>query len=152
MPIGAPPLIIQKILDITEPPNNGFPANVADAANKWSDVADALLQMVIPPSTTAAAAKAAFIGVLSAASPQAGNGAALLDAAFSAYAATLAGGMAPAYVGAPPAAPPGFSALLTSPSDNAQAVAAQIAGLLAPWAITGQATLVAPPFTVSPWS
>jgi len=152
MPIGTPPVIIQKVLAISEPPNNAFPADIIEAAEMWADVADALLQTVIPPSTTAAAARTAFIGVLSAASPQLGNGASLLDAAFTAYAATLAGGMAPLYAGVPPAAPPGLAALLVAPTPNAQAVAAQIAGLLAPWAITGQATLVAPPFTVSPWS
>lgn len=151
MPIGLPPALMNKVLLITEPPGGSFPANMADAADMWADVADALFQGVVPPSTTGAAARSAFIATLLPASPSNPIGVALLDAAFLAYAGVLAGGMAPLYIGTPPPSLPGLSGLLTAPSDNAQAVAAQIAGLLSPWGLTGIATLVAPPFTASPW-
>lgn len=152
MPIGAPPQVKNAILAITDPgSNSGFPANGPDAANKWADVADALLQAVIPPSTTAAAGKAAFIGVLSAVDSNAPVGAALLEAAFLAYAAALGGGMAPLYTGAPPPAPIGLAGLFASTSDDADMVATSMAGMLVGWAHTGIATMILPPFTVMTW-
>ena len=152
MPLGTAPQIQQAILSITEPPNNGFPSTQMDAVNAWADVADKLLAGVIPPSTTSAAGRAAFIGVLSAASPTNPIGAVLLDSAFVAYAAALAGGMAPLYVGAPPAMGlPGIAAILVAPVSDAQPVAVAMATALSIWVKTGIATMVAPPFTVLTW-
>ncbi|RUP38228.1 MAG: hypothetical protein EKK63_12675 [Acinetobacter sp.] len=118
----------------------------------WSDVADALLQGVIPASTTASAGKSAFIGVLSAVDSNSPTGVALLEAAFVAYAGALAGGMTPTYTGSPPPAPIGLSALLSSTSMDANVVAANMATLLITWAKTGTATMIAPPFTVLNWN
>lgn len=152
MPIGTSSQIANAILSFSDPDNENFPGTSAEVAQKWADVADILLAAVIPASSTAAAGKAAFIGILSAVNSNTPNGLTLLDNAFVAYAASLAGGMSPLYTGTPPPSPPGLPALLSSPSTDAAAVANSIGTLLSAWAKTGIATLVAPPFTQSPWS
>lgn len=152
MPIGIPTQLANLILVFSDPANENFPSTPIEVANVWSDVADALLMGVIPASTTASAAKSAFIGIMSAVNSNTPNGLMLLDNAFVAYAATISGGMSPLYTGTPPPSPPGLPALLSSPSTSANAVANQIGTLLSTWAKTGTATLVAPPFTVSAWT
>jgi len=73
------------------------------------------------------------------------------DAAFTAFAATVATGMLPAFTGTPPTAPLGVSTLLLAPQPTHAAAAATFASLIDTWMKTGSATSV-PPGTVLTWS
>lgn len=135
--IGTQPNIVQAILNISGDPNN-YPQTNNDIATRWADVADDLLSQVIPQTTTQAAARQAFIGVMMAIDPTVPNGLLLLEQAFVAYAAAIAAGMQPTFTGTPPPAPPPIVATLNTPND-AQTAANLLATLLCTWAITGTA-------------
>lgn len=127
------------------------PLLVAECADAWGNALQGYAAGVVPPSATVAAAastlKAALAGAFAApvAAPP-------FDAAFAAFAAAVGGGMAPAYAAIPPPAPLGIATLLSGPAPSAAAAAAAFASLIDTWFHTGSATLVAPPFTVVPWS
>jgi hypothetical protein len=139
-------------MDDKAPTFDKFPPDGPTAAKDWATAVDAYASAVIPPSTTAAAAKSALQGALAGMSAP---GAALVafPAAFTAYAAALGGGMAPAFVAVPPPAPlvlaPVFALGMTGAP--ASAVVAQIASIIDLWFRTGTATPAAggPPV---PWS
>lgn len=154
MPIGSLSQVANAILLITAPPTpEDFPKDAADAATKWGDVADVLLSAVIPVSATASAGRSAFVGVLSAVTPLPPTGIILLKAAFAAYAAALAGGMAAGgYTGVPPPAPPLIETVLIAPVPDAAVAANALAALLVAWAKTGTAILIAPPNTPLVWT
>jgi hypothetical protein len=130
--------------------NKGVTA--AACAALWAAAFGSYAGSVVPPSTTVATAQTALQSALTGAfsSP---SGLAAMDAAFTAAATTIAGGMAPTFTGTPPPSPVGWAALLAQPyaATNA-AAAAKIAARIHQWMITGTATLVAPPNTVTPWS
>lgn len=152
MPIATSSQIQNAILAITMPVTSaGFPATQIDAVGKWADIADMLLSTVAPPSTTFIPARTAFIGVLSAATNLNPIAPILLDAAFMAYAGTLAGGMVPAFTGVPPVSPPGLAGILVAPVSDAVIVASNISTALTIWAHTGSATMNATPFTTLLW-
>lgn len=106
---------------------------------------------IVPPSTTVSAAAAAMVGALQSAfgSPSA---AAPFDAAFTAFATTVAGGQLPTFTGVPPPAPLNVASLLALTQPTHAAAAAAFASLIDTWMKTGTATLVAPPNTLVPWT
>lgn len=115
------------------------PPTIAECATAWADALEAHFSAVVPASTTVSAARATLETALAAAfaSPAAAPG---MEAAFAAFATTVGGGMAPAFVATPPPAPVGFAAqFLVQPTTHAEAAAA-IASLVGTWARTGSAT------------
>jgi branched-subunit amino acid ABC-type transport system permease component len=126
------------------------PATVPECAQAWADAVGAYASGVAPPSTTVEAAKGALAGALATAfgSPAAAPG---MDAAITAFAVTVAGGMLPLYTGVPPSGPVGFAAQFAGPMPETHADAGeQVGGLIHDWMTTGSATLVAPPNTPVP--
>lgn len=94
---------LTALMDNESPSFVGFPENNAVMADNWSSAVNAYAKDVIPPSTTAAAAKTAMEGVLQGVSV--GTGIAVFQSAYTAYAAQLALGMQPAFTGTPPPSP-----------------------------------------------
>lgn len=138
--------------------SNGALATPALVAQVWAAAVGAWATGIVPPSATVAAAQAALqstlAGLFATDHPQAALStlAASLESAHLTFATAVGGGMA-GYAPVPPVAPIGFLAILTSPARNTSQLAADaIADALDVWMRTGIATLVAPPFTVVPWS
>ncbi len=76
----------------------GFPASYLEAGEAWANVMFLYGSKVVPPSLTVNEAKQAFKAtLLSIPNPIIG-----LPVAVTAFNATLAGGMAPAFIGTPP--------------------------------------------------
>lgn len=129
------------------------PPNAAGCAQGWANAMQAYVSSVVPPSTTVAAAASALASSL--ATPFSGpNAAPAMEIAFTAFALSVGGGMAGAgFAATPPPAPVGFAPLFAGPKPTTHSDAAQgIASQIDTWMKTGVATLIAPPFTVSPWS
>lgn len=127
-------------------------ATAPACAALWAAAFGSYAAGVVPPSTTVAAAQATLQSALAApfATPSAP---AAMDLAFTAAAATIGTGMAPAFTAVPPPTPIGWLTLLALPyPTTAAAAAAEIAAAIHAWMLTGTATLVAPPNTLSPWS
>jgi hypothetical protein len=127
------------------------PGSRAACAQAWANAVNGYAASIVPPSTTVAAAVPPLASSLEAAfgAPSAASG---FDAAFAAFAVTVAGGMLPAFAGVPPAAPLNIAAQLGVNQPTHAAAAAAFAALLDAWFRTGTATLVAPPNTLVPWS
>ena len=124
---------------------------IADCAKLWADALGDYFAAVVPPSTTAAAAKATLQTALAGAfaAPAA---APLMDTAMTAFAGALGAGMAPAFVAVPPPAPVGWALLFSPPYPNTAASAAsKIASRIETWARTGTATPSAGG-SPTPWS
>ena len=116
------------------------PASVAECAQAWADAVGNYASGVVPPSLTVAAAKATLASALASAfaAPAA---APLMETAFTAFAATVSGGMAPAFVGTPPPAPVGFASQFAGPKPATHAAAgAALSSLIDTWMKTGTAT------------
>lgn len=150
MPLALPAL--QSALEtlFAEPP-----ATAPECADAWSAALVDHAAGIVPASTTVPAAADALATALAAAfaTPDpAPAAAAAFDAALTAFAAQVGVGMAPAFAATPPVAPLGVATLLAAPSPTHAAAAAAFAALIDAWLRTGSATLVAPPFTVVPWS
>jgi hypothetical protein len=130
-----------------------YPPTAAGCATEWAAAVEAWASSIVPPSTTIAAARATLEGAILAAF-QSPAVAPALDAAFAAFAVTVAAGMLPLNTGVPPPGPVGFAALLaTVPAPSTrQAGVDLIANAIHAWGGTGSATLVAPPYTVVPWT
>jgi hypothetical protein len=127
------------------------PATRALCAQAWADAIQGYAAAVVPASTTVTAACAALATALESAFALP-SAAAAFDAAFAALAVTVAGGMLPAFTGAPPPSPLGIAALLAGTQATHAAAAAAFASLVDTWFRTGSAVLVAPPNTLVPWS
>lgn len=133
---------------------NPAPAPV-DLAEQWRVALVAYATGVIPISTGVVAAgttlKATLTGIFQVTSAPQGPA---MEAAFLAFATTIAAGMLPLNTGVVPPAPVGFATNLAPPFPATHAAAAaKWAGLIHAWMVTGSATLVAPPNTVIPaWS
>lgn len=127
------------------------PPSAAACAQAWADAIQGYAAGIVPPSTTVAAGVAALKSALQSAfgSPSAAPG---FDAAFTSYAATVAGGMLPTFTGVPPPAPLNIAAQLATTQPTHAAAAAAFAALIDAWFRTGTGVLVAPPNTVVPWS
>jgi hypothetical protein len=123
----------------------------ADCAQAWADAINGYAAGIVPPSTTVAAGVAPLASALAAAfaAPSAASG---FDAAFAAFAVTVAGGQLPTFTGVPPPAPLNIAAQLATPQSSHAAAAAAFATLIDAWFHTGTAVLVAPPNTIVPWS
>jgi len=116
------------------------PADVPGCAQAWADAMEAYAAGVVPASLTVSAAAATLSGALSAAfaSPAAAPG---METAFAAFAATVGGGMAPAFVAVPPPAPVGFAVQFAGPKPETHAdAAAALRSLIDAWMKTGTAT------------
>lgn len=123
------------------------PGDEATAAAGWASAIQTLCAGIVPASTTVAAAAATLQGALAGFNaPDATAG--KTDAAMTAFAATVGGGMA-GYTPTPPPAPLGISFSNTS---DAQAAADAFIDAVDTWLKTGSSTLIAPPNTVVPWS
>lgn len=112
---------------------------VAACATQWANAMGDYAASVVPASTTVSAATSALQTALAGAfaSPAAAPG---MESAFSAFAASVGLGMAPAFVATPPPGPVGFAAqFLVQPPTHAAAATA-IAGLIDVWMRTGTAT------------
>jgi hypothetical protein len=127
------------------------PPTRAACAQAWADAVSGYAASIVPASTTVAAAVATLASSLASAFA-APSAASPFDAAFSAFAVTVAGGMLPAFAGVPPAAPLNIAAQLGVSQPSHAAAAAAFAALIDGWFRTGTATLVAPPNTLVPWS
>jgi hypothetical protein len=127
------------------------PPTAAECAQAWADALGNYAAGIVPPSTTVPAGSVALVAALQSAfeSPSA---AAVFDAAFTTFAATVGTGMLPAFAATPPPAPLGVAAQLAVSQPTHAAGAAAFASLIDVWFKIGTATLVAPPFTVLPWT
>jgi hypothetical protein len=127
------------------------PADAAGCAAQWADAAEAWASSLVPASTTVTSAAAVLEGQLASAfgSPNAIPG---MESAFAAFGVAVGLGMA-GFTPVPPAGPVGFASIFGGPAPETHAQAASaVAGALDAWMKTGSATLIAPPFTVVPWS
>jgi hypothetical protein len=115
-------------------------SSFADCAQQWADAMVEYAAPVAPPSTTVVAAGQALRSALAAAFAVPGGALPLTDQAFTAFAASLATGMAPAFVGAPPPTPVGFASLAGTLSPTHAAAAGNIAGKIHAWFVKGTAT------------
>lgn len=127
------------------------PGTRAQCAQAWADAINGYAASIVPASTTVAAAVATLSSSLASAFA-APSAAAPFDAAFAAFAVTVAGGMLPAFAGVPPPAPLNVAAQLGIIQPTHAAAAAAWAAMIDAWFRTGTATLVAPPNTLVPWS
>jgi hypothetical protein len=128
-----------------------FGADIPSCAAKWADAIAAYFSPVVPPSANVAAAKGTLQTQLAAAFALP-SAATAMDAAFTAFALTVGGGMAPTFVAVPPPLPVGWALLFAEPYPaSADAAAEKISTVLDAWARTGTAT---PSIggSPSPWS
>jgi hypothetical protein len=133
------------------------PPTAPECAAKWADAMQAYSIGIVPPSVGISSAVTALTAALGAAfTGPPPSVVASVEAAFLAFATAVGVGMAPAFTGVPPVVPVGFALeLAKAPSQWAQtheAAATLWANKIDTWMRTGTAVLVAPPFTVTPWS
>lgn len=145
------PLSLPSLSDGLETLAADPPATAAQCAQTWADAVQAYATGIVPPSATVAAAAATLASALVAPFGSS-DAAAGMEGAFSAFAVTVGGGMA-GYTAIPPPAPVGFSTQFAGakPATHKEA-GQQIGALIDGWMRTGTATLIAPPYTVLPWS
>lgn len=128
-------------------------------AQKWAQAVGHYFQTVqlaavVPASSTVSAAQGALSNALDTAFKVRSRQAlaSSMEAAFSAFAATVATGMAPLYTAVPPVGQVGFDQLFTPPfARSHQAAAQKLSAAIHAWALTGSATLTAPPHTPATW-
>ena len=133
MPLGA--TLSSDIQDAISAPGE----TASDCAATWASLLGSYFAGVVPASTTVTTAQTALQASLASAFAAApGAGLALLETAFTTFAAAVGLGMAPAFVAVPPPAPVGFSSL--GATDDAGEAASSIASLISTWAQTGTAT------------
>ena len=123
----------------------------AACAQAWANAINGYAAAIVPASTTVAAGVAALSSSLASAFA-APSAASAFDAAFAAFAVTVAGGMLPLFTGVPPPATLNIASLLGSSQPTHAAAAAAFSSLIDAWFRTGTGVLVAPPNTVVPWS
>ena len=127
------------------------PPDAAGCAQGWANAMQAYAAGIVPASTTVTAAASALSGALASAFA-APNSAPAMELAFTAFGASVGLGMA-GFAPVPPVAPVGFAPLFAGPKPATAADAAQsIGSQIDTWMKTGVSTLVAPPFTVTPWT
>jgi len=135
------------------------PGNAVAFANAWADAFFIGFGNPIPPSTTGQAAKSAAFGIFlgayeqfnPASSPQGIN---IMKSAVTAFAATLALGMLPAFAAIPPSSPyPGWEQFASpiSNSNNAGTMPGLITAASVPWFMTGIAVNTVSGVTI-PWA
>jgi hypothetical protein len=136
--------------DPTSPRFTGWPATVAGAAAQWATLLDHSTGTLVPPVLPAVrqGAKEVLQQQLEILF-RAGAGSTALPAAFQVYAASLALGMGPGFVGFPPPVPLQLAALLALAPRNPTALEAMtVMGLLVMnWLGTGTVISTASGFT-----
>lgn len=138
MPLNAPGLQDDLESEFADPP-----ATHPECAQAWADAVGSYASSVVPASTLVTAAKATLATALAAAfsGVDAASTAASMESAFTAFATTVGGGMAPAFVAIPPPAPVGFAALFAPPFPVTHAAAAAgYASAIDTWMRTATAT------------
>ena len=118
--------------------------SVEDASDQWAnDAMDPYAVGVVPVlaagvmAGASAALEASLVGVFG--NTVVATTTTQMELAFTTFAATMAAGMAPAFVGTPPPAPVGFSALLTTNQPSKAVASAAWASAIEAWMITGTA-------------
>jgi len=97
----------------------GYPNNDAQVAANWADAVDQYASLVVPVSTTSAAAKSAMVSAILGGLGTPGSFFPAFIAGFTAYALSLGGGMTGAgFVGTPPPLPIDFTTFLALPLDG----------------------------------
>ena len=142
-----PSALQSSLLELFESP----PGTRAACAQAWADAIDGYAASIVPASSTVASGIPALASALASAFAAA-DAAPPFDAAFAAFAATVAAGMLPTFTGVPPPAALNVASLLAVIQPTHAAAAAAFAALIDTWFRTGTAALVAPPNTVVPWS
>lgn len=143
------PAALRDNLEATFAEPDGTAAGCAD---QWAAAMQAYAAGITPPSLAVNAA-AEDLGAALATAFAKPSAIPDMEQAFTAFAAQVGLGMAPAYTGAPPAGPVGFAPQFAGAAPATHAAAASaIASRIDTWMRTGSATLVAPPNTVQPWS
>ena len=121
------------------------------AAQAWADALTNGFLSIVPASTTVASAKPALKDAIKTAF-DAELCMAGLETALHAFASTVGGGMA-GFAAVPPSGQVGFATLFVPPFPETRADSAgRIADAVIAWAVTGTATLTAPPATTSNWA
>lgn len=154
MPLLLPTLEVElsKLMDADDPAFVGFPDNVNDVAENWSNAIFNYASAVIPASSTASAAKSAMKSLLlGAGSP--GTFFSIFESSFTAFAGSLAGGMA-GFISVPPPLPIVLQApMLAIPLEESfnPSRITTMASIIDLWFRTGTATPSGGGAT-SPWS
>lgn len=123
----------------------------ADCAQALADAVAGYFSGVVPATASVEAAKGVLKTSLEAAFAVRPNAVTQLEAAFSVFGAAVALGMA-GWAGVPPAGPVGFAVMVSEGPKTHAAAAQDLADRLHAWAITGSATLIALPNTVTNWT
>lgn len=129
-----------KLIMDEDYPSHEFPSNIADVAAAWADAVNNYASAVTPPSATSSAARTAFYNIMLGMDTDLGNGIAIMVSAFSAYAASLAGGMAPTFIGTPPPAPIPLSTIIPTlglGGASGSSVAEALGAVIDTWFRTG---------------
>lgn len=145
------PLVASALETSLEALSDSPGATIADCAQLWANAVQAYAAPVFPPSLTVAAAGTALAGQLTAAFAQP-SAIPTMETAFTAFALSVGGGMAPTFIAVPPPAPVGFAQLFAEPYPETHAAAAQkVSAAIDVWMRTGTATpaIGGPPV---PWS
>lgn len=112
---------------------------MAACATQWADAMGNYASAIVPPSATVSAAKATLETALAAAFalPAAAPS---METAFAAFAATVGGGMAPAFTATPPAGAVGFATQFAAAAPATHAIAAAaVGGIIDTWMKSGSA-------------
>lgn len=132
----------------------GNKTTIADAATAWASAVGAYAGGVVPSAAAViAGAQATLQAALVTAFAERPSAAASMETAFAAFALTVAGGMTAAgFTGVPPTGQVGFATVFGSTTSSASDAATTISDAIHAWMITGKATLIVPPNTVSAWA
>lgn len=130
------PLAKTKLKDDLEALFSNPPFNEASDAERWGDAMGEYAAAVAPPCGTVPAAAAALTAALAGFGVP-GAGVAKLEAAFAAFAVSVAAGMPPPAT--PPPPPVGFANLMSGQIGSASVAAQQLADLIDTWMRTGTA-------------
>lgn len=115
------------------------PSSVEQAAAEWAQAMATYAAGIVPASTTIPAAATALQSALATAFTQR-PAASSMETAFTAFAAAVGAGMAPAFVATPPPGNVGFAAQFGAGNLDSHAEAAsQVAGIIDDWMKTGTA-------------
>lgn len=127
------------------------PDNISDCAASWASAMESYAIGIVPPSITVTLAANALESNLIATFANSGSPSMLtsLESDFALFASGVALGMI-GYTSVPPPGLVGFASIGTQTSNPGAALVWTVA--INSWMITGISTLIAPPFTVVPWS
>lgn len=127
----------QALADLNEGLQSDPPTTTSQCAAGWSGAMSQYAAGVVPASSAVAAASSALESALAAAF-ESEDGLNQMESAFASFAATVAGGMAPAFTATPPPAAVGF-ADQTELIETAEDFGNVYADLIDAWMTTGEA-------------